>query len=310
MRFPDSTIAVGQDSGSFWQIAVKGVRRRLRIRSRLRLVRVSASSLSWSLVGSILNNGVRAYWWKDTTNFGDLLTPLLLKTYGLTPVHSTPGRSNVVAAGSILEVVPEDYSGCIVGSGLMTDVTRRFRNATVLAVRGELSRQRIGASSSVVLGDPGLLASRLLMKRQKKCYLLGVVPHYVDKTDPRVLRIRDRYKRDTLVIDVERRPLAVLTDIDKCEYILSSSLHGIVAADSLGIPNAWVVLSDKVVGRGFKYYDYYSALGMRWEPLHFSGDERLSDLLKRTRRPPAVTGEVKERLHDVFRQLRQVLGIH
>ena len=43
--------------------------------------------------------------------------------------------------------------------------------------------------------------------------------------------------------------------------ILSSSLHGLVAADSFGIPNIRMVCSDRIYGGDFKYDDYYSAFG-------------------------------------------------
>ena len=44
--------------------------------------------------------------------------------------------------------------------------------------------------------------------------------------------------------------------------VLSSSLHGLVAADSFGVPNRHIVLSHKPKGDGFKFDDYYSAYGV------------------------------------------------
>ena len=35
-------------------------------------------------------------------------------------------------------------------------------------------------------------------------------------------------------------------------------MHGLIAADSLGIPNQWFALSEQVIGNGYKFADYYS----------------------------------------------------
>lgn len=43
-----------------------------------------------------------------------------------------------------------------------------------------------------------------------------------------------------------------------CKCILSSSLHGLIFADALGIPNRRIVLSDEIIGGDLKFDDYYS----------------------------------------------------
>lgn len=254
-----------------------------------------------SMVGTALHNKVNAYWFNGYINFGDLITPLLLKAYGFTPVHSSPGRSEIVCAGSILDQIPTNYPGYILGSGLLHDRILHLPNATILAVRGELTRERIGAPRNVVLGDPGMLAHKLIKRRQDKCYILGLVPHMVDEYDPRVRSILRRYRSEVLIINVRRRPSVVYEDIDKCEFVLSSSLHGIIAADSLGIPNSWMLLSDKVHGKGFKFADYNSALGTKRAPMVVSGNESLTHLIRSTRRPPESVASVRDRLDGMFR---------
>jgi pyruvyltransferase len=247
---------------------------------------------------------VKAYWYDYDVNFGDLLTPVLLERIGLRPVYSEKQDADVVSVGSILNNLPEDYHGYIVGSGLISDTVRRFPNAKILAVRGELTRERIGAPRSTKLGDPGLLADKLI-KSGNKQYTLGIIPHFIDKSDLRIQEIFQHNRNDVLIIDVQRKPKEVIQDIDKCEYILSSSLRGIIVADSLKIPNGWIVLSEKVIGNGFKFYDHSSALRIKCKPNYLTGNESLAKLIGMTHNVSENTDNLKDDLEYVFQKLGQ-----
>jgi pyruvyltransferase len=275
-----------------------------RVRGRVMRTLKPLGGVIPSVRGALLGNGVTGYWHTSTVNFGDFLTPLILKHYGFTPILSSIEKAEVLSTGSILGVTPEDYAGHIIGSGLIEDVGRRFPNATIWAVRGELTRERTGASKETVLGDPGLLSSSLLKERQIRRYALGVVPHYVDHNDPRIAMIKKQFGSDVLIINVKRKPVAVLEDIDQCDCILSSSLHGLIAADAFDIPNAWMYLSDRVVGKGFKFRDYFSATGRIQNPVSLDGNERLSELIGEAQKPVESIQEIRGRLDGVFQSFR------
>jgi pyruvyltransferase len=63
---------------------------------------------------------------------------------------------------------------------------------------------------------------------------------------------------DVIIIDVRQKPEPFIDQLIKCEYIVSSSLHGLILADSYQIPNKWAAFSDKITGGSFKFRDYYS----------------------------------------------------
>jgi len=56
-------------------------------------------------------------------------------------------------------------------------------------------------------------------------------------------------------------PLEVARQIASCTKIVSSSLHGIIAAHAYGIPAAWVQFSDKLSGDGIKFADHFASVG-------------------------------------------------
>jgi pyruvyltransferase len=199
-----------------------------------------------------------AFWYDDDNNWGDVFTPFLLRQLGVEVEWANDNRIQLFATGSVLERISRYYTQHIFGSGLLYAQNRRdLRNAQVHAVRGKRTLERCQVNGSPVLGDPGLLASLFVKKPEKPEIVHGIIPHYVDREHEQVKKWSHR--EDTLVIDIRAGVRHVLNQAASCQAIVSSSLHGLVIADSLGIPNQWVRLSENVLGGEFKFVDYYSA---------------------------------------------------
>jgi pyruvyltransferase len=224
------------------------------------------------------------YWRKGWFNFGDVLSlPLLEKLTGQTiKTVSLPNamQADIICAGSIMEYIPEDFAGYIWGPGFMHSLdkpaqrkngaliaggnyspTKTFEKAKVLALRGELTKERVThkGNPEIQLADPAILCDMLKDEDVKVEYELGVVPHYVDQEEEEVHKLLDN--KDALFINVVDKPKKVINNIAKCKNIISSSLHGVIVAESLGISTTWKKFSDKVGGDGFKFRDYYSVKG-------------------------------------------------
>ena len=119
---------------------------------------------------------VPTYWWDGHPNFGDDLTPWLLPHLGVAPIHREPEHARLIGVGSILEFLPPAWEGAIWGSGLMSDHRYSLPHAHVLAVRGRLTADRIGAPEGCALGDPGILVARYSPAPRKR-WDVAVVPH-------------------------------------------------------------------------------------------------------------------------------------
>ena len=171
-------------------------------------------------IAKVRGNGISAYWYSESVNFGDLITPVLLRHFGYSPILSRPMRAQLVSTGSILEHLQNDYEGIILGSGFIDERSRMsFPAARVLAVRGALTRARMGRGSDLALGDPGLLASIVMPDRETKKYALGIIPHHSEKSHPVFRRLAERNLNRVTVIDVEQKPLKVFRQIDQCDTL-------------------------------------------------------------------------------------------
>lgn len=139
------------------------------------------------------------------------------------------------------------------------------KNVLVASARGELSKQRLetilGKKLDATTGDAGLLCSELIKEKVLKKYRLGIIPHDSEREEGDYFRIREEIK-DSVIIDVRKDPMKMLRLMVECECIISSSLHGLIIADSFHIPNKQIVLTDKLAGDGFKFRDYYSCFGL------------------------------------------------
>jgi hypothetical protein len=213
---------------------------------------------------------LKTFWWRykypAELNFGDEITPYILwSIWGRRCEWAKPDECDLAGAGSIIEMLQRKSNGKTIrvwGSGFIRQEEEEKgsrKNLVFYAVRGPVSLARIGRSDGVALGDPGILANLVFRRAKKVTYKAGVLAHYVDADAKSLELIKDN--PDYLLIDPLQTPDKVALDITSCQYVLSSSLHGLIFADSFGVPNNWMPLSDKVIGGDYKFKDYYESTG-------------------------------------------------
>jgi pyruvyltransferase len=202
------------------------------------------------------------------TNFGDAIAPWIVTSLSKRRVlsardHVVPPQAPVYSTiGSMLASVTS-RKWIVWGSGFIdTDSRLKARPAAVCAVRGPLSFQKLreqGVATPEVFGDPALLLARLYTPTRSDSSPLGVIPHFKDRDLPVVDQLRNDPR--VRVIDIIGDPHRIMDEIASCEHVVSSSLHGLVAADAFGIPSRWIQLSDRPAGDGFKFHDYLAGVG-------------------------------------------------
>ncbi|QQG50890.1 MAG: polysaccharide pyruvyl transferase family protein [Candidatus Saccharibacteria bacterium] len=233
--------------------------------SRLGLKRLLLHpNLAYRKIGNRKKAPLKVYWWRyqypKKLNFGDEITPYLIEyIWGRKCVWTDVPTCELAGAGSIIGVLQTESKGNVIkvwGSGFIEEGDDNdCSNLDFYAVRGPLSRQRVKADRKIALGDPGLLSNLAFEPSRQKKYKVGIVAHYVDKESP----FLDKIKNDPtyLLIDPLQTPAKVAKDITSCELVLSSSLHGLIVADSFAVPNFWMPLSDNLTGGSYKFNDYY-----------------------------------------------------
>lgn len=246
--------------------------------------------------------------WCRIANFGDLLTELICSHYGLQATYANPYYAQLIGVGSILDRIPSDFAGYVLGSGFGRSKSfRPLPAACVLAARGPLTWERLARPANCLLGDPGLLARHLLQEQPAKRYCLGLLPHYADRDQGRLAQLAAQHPDEVLVIDATRPPLEVFHNIAQCEGIFSSSLHGLIVADALQIPSAWKSCAE-VLGGGFKFADHFAAVDSPRQAVEFREDWQLNDLLSQLTPPPPKAISLADELRDLCRKLPAILA--
>lgn len=217
-----------------------------------------------------LTGPLRYYYWKDTPNFGDRLMPIIINHFfpDITIKSVSADNAELFGVGSVLTIFNRWrfrhllYNGrrknrIFWGSGmLMPDENTYTPSSTIVLIRGELSRYHMNIDSKIPLGDPGLLMS-LIIKRKQNSGKIVIVPHFSDFNNRKLMKFKNHSKFE--IVDVRSEPIEVIKTISSAAVVLGSSLHALIIADSYGIPNFLYDISESM--DYFKYDDYYSATG-------------------------------------------------
>lgn len=267
--------------------------------------------MSQDLLDLVAANGSIPLSWVTTTgkepylNLGDALSAVIVGMMSGLPVHHVAAKSSATRLAAV-GTIGHMFSGGDVsfwGTGTSPHLNPHQSDEekvlytppaetrmSVYATRGPFSRRVLApdATGPAVFGDPLWLLPRFHTAPVKKRYELGVILHLSELAD----RDYDAHPKDGalrhIVRDQDRSavklintvtPISVdalrerLDDILACKRIISTSLHGMVFAESYGIPCLYFSPRAQKAGAGkidltaeegldLRFVDLYRGLGL------------------------------------------------
>ncbi|PKK36161.1 hypothetical protein BWI96_12145 [Siphonobacter sp. SORGH_AS_0500] len=231
---------------------------------------------------------LKVFWWKHVDNFGDALNPYLVEKVGtkkvqyfsLTPtdeaikdiaksilrfkklnehalVSFTSFGHRMLVIGSVIS--KSNSNTTVWGAGFMNE-NETCKGGKFYAVRGKETIRKLkelGFKDDPAIGDPALLLPLIYKPKVTKKVKLGIIPHWTE-----VESFRTRYAAKYKLIDLVTKDIeGVVDQIASCDYILSTSLHGVIVAHAYGIPAIWVK-EGYIHTDGFKFNDYFSSINI------------------------------------------------
>lgn len=202
----------------------------------------------------------------ESSNFGDALNVPFIEYLSSKKVlfakflPSFIKRNDVTYAviGSILQW---SQNNCVIwGAGFISDKNIKIpKPFKIHSVRGPLTRQLFlenNIECPEVYGDPALLMPFIYNPKIEKKYKLGFIPHFVNRSSEFITSFENN--ENCLVMNILCGPdyKLFINQILSCEYIVTSSLHGLIIAHCYNIPVLWVKYSVELEGGRFKFDDY------------------------------------------------------
>lgn len=240
---------------------------------------------------------MKLYWCKFE-NFGDALNEYIFeRCFGVKTDFSSIFEADAIGIGSILDhtllstkdlgriisiILSKNKPLYVLSSGFgweeehYTSRIRFFksmilkRNLEIVSLRGKNTLALVEKilnkkTDNPILGDLGLLASELVKQKPSPIYDIGIIPHYADFNNPIFAEIL-KENPNSIIIDTMVGVEEFLKQISMCKSVISTGMHPLIAADSMGIPNLWCRISEKTTTR-FKYADYYSIFDINVQPI-------------------------------------------
>ena len=236
-------------------------------------------------------------------SLGRVIVSFLLEKKGISVDQWIPQKKHLFTVGSNIfgSSIKGNYQNATIwGSGILSEPSRREsiaqklsrRKLDIRAVRGPLSREvllRFGHKCPEVYGDPAILMPLIYEPNVEKRYEYIVIPQFVHECG-----FRKAHPNERMVSMNTDNYQAVIDSIVASEVVYTSSLHGIILAESYGVPA--VFFRDLAKRVDFKYLDYYYSTGRK----DFQIAESFAEAKKKEPLPLPELSRLRQGLLDSF----------
>lgn len=215
-------------------------------------------------------------------------------------IRLNPFIKPILAIGSIMEF---GYSNCKYwGCGFMRPDSQ-FKGGHVYAARGLLTKNKLKGKVSnwnnIAIGDPALLLPLWIKPVKEQTEIISIIPHWSE-----IDIFRKKYGELYNIIDFRTEDIKkIVSEISRSQYILSSSLHGLIISHAYGVPAIWIRETNlgENTATEFKFHDYFSSVNI---PL-YNGFYNHTEILKSTNNVKAFFIE-NERLSKINIDLKKL----
>lgn len=210
--------------------------------------------------------------WVDNGNLGDSLGPVIyrwmLQRKNISENERTKKSYHLLTCGSMIGV--GNFDAVVWGSGahVIHNIEsllsmRGIRQYDIRAVRGPLTQKILsscGYPCPEVYGDPAIIMPLIYNEScVTKKYEISIILHYYLKDTKLYQNAGDCNYIDIATTDYKQFVREILAS----KKIISSSLHGIILAETYGVPAVFLNTGGYVDDALIKYYDWYYSTN-RW----------------------------------------------
>ena len=231
-----------------------------------------------------LNNTTPNIYNKYDKNFGDGVNKIFWEKITNKEIQYNKNETHYITTGSIMNLVHNN--SIILGSGFISekgDIGGNNFNSNnnnkystpskIIAVRGPLSRSKLikfNIECPKNYADPLILIPCIYNKSINIIdKIVGIIPHYIDQNNNNIKILTNNLKKKgytihIIDITVGDNYTKLIDNINKCKYIISSSLHGIILGLIYKKKTIFLEFSNNVIGNKFKFYDFFYSLNIKY----------------------------------------------